>query len=89
MLTHRLCVFGSGVRQDKRLWAQCALHLRQYNDALLINDTLRMKDAYQSLEDFYITKFNSAIDGTDFFLVGLFQGINPDVLVIHFPCLAT
>uniref|UniRef100_A0A8C9Y6J9 RNA helicase n=1 Tax=Sander lucioperca TaxID=283035 RepID=A0A8C9Y6J9_SANLU len=62
-----------GVRQDNRLLAQCALHLRQYNDALLINDTLRMMDAYRSLEEFYINKFPTAIDGTDFFLVGLFQ----------------
>uniref|UniRef100_A0A8C9YDR0 RNA helicase n=1 Tax=Sander lucioperca TaxID=283035 RepID=A0A8C9YDR0_SANLU len=59
--------------QDNRLLAQCALHLRQYNDALLINDTLRMMDAYRSLEEFYINKFPTAIDGTDFFLVGLFQ----------------
>lgn len=84
-----LCVFVSGVRENKRLWAQCALHLRQYNDALLINDTLRMMDAYESLEEFYIGKFDTAMDGTDFFLVGLFKGANPEVLVIHFPCLAT
>ncbi|XP_038560505.1 probable ATP-dependent RNA helicase DHX58 [Micropterus salmoides] len=62
-----------GVIESNRLLAQCALHLRQYNDALLINDTLRMTDAYRSLEDFYNTKFNTEIDGTDFFLVGLFQ----------------
>ncbi|GLD49089.1 probable ATP-dependent RNA helicase DHX58 [Lates japonicus] len=62
-----------GVRVNNRLLAQCALHLRQYNDALLINDTLRMMDAYRSLEEFYITKSDTAIDGTDFFLVGLFQ----------------
>uniref|UniRef100_A0A3Q3XKB4 RNA helicase n=1 Tax=Mola mola TaxID=94237 RepID=A0A3Q3XKB4_MOLML len=62
-----------GVKQDNRMWAQCALHLRQYNDALLINDTLRMKDAYRSLEDFYATKFTTGIEGTDLFLVGLFQ----------------
>ncbi|KAM4534890.1 ATP-dependent RNA helicase DHX58 [Fundulus diaphanus] len=62
-----------GVREDNRLLAQCALHLRQYNDALLINDTLRMMDAYRSLEEFYNTKNTTAIDGTDYFLVGLFQ----------------
>ncbi|XP_075941655.1 ATP-dependent RNA helicase DHX58-like isoform X2 [Anarhichas minor] len=60
-----------GVREGNRLLAQCALHLREYNDALLINDTLRMMDAYRSLEEFY--KFITATDGTDFFLVGLFQ----------------
>lgn len=62
-----------GVREDNRLLSQCALHLRQYNDALLINDTLRMMDAYRILEDFYSNKFATAIDGTDIFLVGLFE----------------
>lgn len=56
-------------RQDRRM-AQCALHLRQYNDALLINDTLRMEDAFGSLQAFYKTK--RAVDGTDDFLLGLF-----------------
>ncbi len=82
MLEHNLCTFLSGVSEGNRLLAQCALHLRQYNDALLINDTLRMMDAYRSLEDFYITKVSTAIDGTDFFLEGLFQGKNPEILVI-------
>ncbi|XP_047427691.1 probable ATP-dependent RNA helicase DHX58 [Mugil cephalus] len=62
-----------GVGEDNRLLAQCALHLRQYNDALLINDTLRMMDAYRTLEQFYITKNATAIDGTDYFLLGLFE----------------
>lgn len=62
-----------GVRENSRLLAQCALHLRQYNDALLINDTLRMMDAYRSLKEFYEEKETAAFDGTDFFLVGLFQ----------------
>ncbi|XP_041812397.1 probable ATP-dependent RNA helicase DHX58 [Chelmon rostratus] len=62
-----------GVRENNRLLAESARHLRQYNDALLINDTLRMMDAYRSLEEFYITKFTTEIDGTDYFLVGLFQ----------------
>ncbi|XP_030198195.1 ATP-dependent RNA helicase DHX58 [Gadus morhua] len=63
----------SGVKQGKRLLAQCALHLRQYNNALLINDTLRMEDAYKSLGDFYATKANTAIDKTDRFLIELFR----------------
>ncbi|XP_076607729.1 ATP-dependent RNA helicase DHX58 [Chaetodon auriga] len=62
-----------GVREGNRLLAESARHLRQYNDALLINDTLRMMDAYSSLEEFYDTKFGTEFDGTDFFLVGLFQ----------------
>ncbi|XP_029912843.1 ATP-dependent RNA helicase DHX58 [Myripristis murdjan] len=62
-----------GVRENNRLLAQCALHLRQYNDALLINDTVRMMDAYSSLEDFYRTKILTAIDETDDFLMILFH----------------
>ncbi|XP_041634574.1 probable ATP-dependent RNA helicase DHX58 [Cheilinus undulatus] len=61
------------VELSNRPLAQCALHLRQYNDALLINDTLRMMDAYRSLEHFYIPKYDKQFDGTDIFLVGLFQ----------------
>ena len=38
-----------------------------------------MSDAYNSLEAFYITKDATAIDGTDFFLLGLFQGENTEV----------
>uniref|UniRef100_A0A3B4FU93 RNA helicase n=1 Tax=Pundamilia nyererei TaxID=303518 RepID=A0A3B4FU93_9CICH len=66
---------GGAKALDKavELLAQCALHLRQYNDALLINDTLRMIDAYRSLEEYYSTKSTKAIDGTDFFLLGLFE----------------
>lgn len=60
-----------GVRENNRVIAQCALHLREYNDALLIHDTLRKIDAYNSLQDFYSDK--TPMDGTDFFLVGLFQ----------------
>ncbi|XP_070813069.1 interferon-induced helicase C domain-containing protein 1 isoform X2 [Pituophis catenifer annectens] len=31
----------------------CAEHLKKYNDALLINDTIRMIDAYNHLKNFY------------------------------------
>ncbi|KAK2833169.1 hypothetical protein Q5P01_017058 [Channa striata] len=62
-----------GVKENNRLLAQCAIHLRQYNDALLINDTLQMMDAYCYLEEFYNKKSTKAIDGTDNFLLGLFQ----------------
>lgn len=88
MLVYNLRIFLSGVSEGNRLLAQCALHLRQYNDALLINDTLRMMDAYGSLENFYVSKVSTAIDGTDFFLVGLFQGRYPEILVTcPFVCL--
>lgn len=73
------CHLYSGVREGNRMWAQCALHLRQYNDALLINDTLRMVDAFRSLDAFYRTKVNTAMDGTDHFLLALFHGMNSGV----------
>ncbi|XP_008327470.1 ATP-dependent RNA helicase DHX58 [Cynoglossus semilaevis] len=63
----------TGVKENNRVLAQCALHLRKYNDALLINDTLQMMDAYHSLEGFYIEKALSVIDDTDVFLIKLFR----------------
>lgn len=63
-----------GVKENNRVLAQCALHLRKYNDALLINDTLQMMDAYHSLEGFYMEKALSVIDDTDVFLIKLFRG---------------
>ncbi|XP_056609630.1 probable ATP-dependent RNA helicase DHX58 [Triplophysa dalaica] len=63
----------TGVVQENRLIAQCALHLRQYNDALLINDTVRMVDAFRLLDDYYKSKENKLLDGTDYFLFGLFE----------------
>ncbi|XP_055008927.1 probable ATP-dependent RNA helicase DHX58 [Boleophthalmus pectinirostris] len=60
-----------GVSESNRVIAQCALHLREYNDALLISDTLRMIDAYNSLKSFYNNR--PTMDATDMFLVGLFE----------------
>ncbi|KAG7492292.1 hypothetical protein MATL_G00012880 [Megalops atlanticus] len=64
-----------GAVRKSRLMAQCALHLRKYNDALLINDTVRMVDAFSVLDEFYCSKRESRIglDGTDIFLFGLFH----------------
>lgn len=56
--------------ENNRMMAQCALHLRAYNDALLIHDTLRKIDTFNSLTDFYSDI--SSIDGTDLYLEGLF-----------------
>lgn len=80
-IIHVCILFGSGVREGNRQLAESARHLRQYNDALLINDTLRMMDAYQSLAEFYSTKIEREIDGTDFFLVGLYQGRDPGMFL--------
>ncbi|CAN9505403.1 unnamed protein product [Ophioblennius macclurei] len=60
-----------GLSEKNRVMTQCAGHLREYNDALLINDTLRMINAYHSLEEFYKSR-KSTVDETDHFLVTLF-----------------
>ncbi|XP_064895335.1 ATP-dependent RNA helicase DHX58 isoform X2 [Columba livia] len=50
----------------------CALHLRKYNDALLINDTVRMIDAFQCLQQFYATERDTK-DPTEQFLAATFE----------------
>ncbi|NWX37911.1 DHX58 helicase, partial [Notiomystis cincta] len=50
----------------------CALHLRKYNDALLINDTVRMVDAFQCLQQFYSTERDEK-DPTEQFLTTTFE----------------
>ncbi|XP_074018804.1 ATP-dependent RNA helicase DHX58 [Numenius arquata] len=50
----------------------CALHLRKYNDALLINDTVRMIDAFQCLLQFYATERDMK-DPTERFLTATFE----------------
>ncbi|NWU55536.1 DHX58 helicase, partial [Dromas ardeola] len=51
----------------------CALHLRKYNDALLINDTVRMIDAFQCLQQFYAAERDTK-DPTEQFLTAMFEG---------------
>ncbi|EPY77140.1 interferon-induced helicase C domain-containing protein 1 [Camelus ferus] len=43
----------SAAREGNRKDRVCAEHLRKYNEALQINDTIRMIDAYNHLEAFY------------------------------------
>lgn len=50
----------------------CALHLRKYNDALLINDTVRMVDAFQCLQQFYASQRDMK-DPTEQFLSTTFE----------------
>ncbi|NWY70517.1 DHX58 helicase, partial [Erithacus rubecula] len=50
----------------------CALHLRKYNDALLVNDTVRMVDALQCLQQFYSTERDKK-DPTEQFLAATFE----------------
>ncbi|NP_001085915.1 DEXH-box helicase 58 L homeolog [Xenopus laevis] len=65
-----------GAVEANRMKRTCALHLRKYNDSLLVHDTVRMMDAYELLDDYYqqekvIRKQN---DPTDAFLIQLFDG---------------
>ncbi|RMC01474.1 hypothetical protein DUI87_21913 [Hirundo rustica rustica] len=50
----------------------CALHLRKYNDALLINDSVRMVDAFQCLQQFYGAERDQK-DPTEQFLAATFE----------------
>ncbi|NXS26133.1 DHX58 helicase, partial [Pomatostomus ruficeps] len=50
----------------------CALHLRKYNDALLINDTVRMVDAFHCLQEFYSAERDEK-DPTEQFLAATFE----------------
>ncbi|NWR42929.1 DHX58 helicase, partial [Regulus satrapa] len=50
----------------------CALHLRKYNDALLINDTVRMVDAFRCLQEFYSAERDEE-DPTERFLTATFE----------------
>ncbi|NXF34450.1 DHX58 helicase, partial [Nyctibius bracteatus] len=50
----------------------CALHLRKYNDALLINDAVRMVDAFQCLQQFYAAERDTK-DPTERFLIATFE----------------
>lgn len=53
----------------------CAVHLRKYNDALLIHDTVRMIDAFNTLDEFYQleTAMKALQDPTERYLVQIFD----------------
>ncbi|NXP25641.1 IFIH1 protein, partial [Scytalopus superciliaris] len=76
-------------KEEKRKERVCAEHLKKYNDALLINDSIRMVDAYNHLKNFCKEEKSkktvrsddddddepavSKQDETDEFLIGLFH----------------
>ncbi|XP_065526633.1 interferon-induced helicase C domain-containing protein 1 isoform X2 [Lathamus discolor] len=75
-------------KEEKRKERVCAEHLKKYNDALQINDTIRMVDAYNHLNNFYKDEKSkktvrsdddddapavSKQDETDSFLISLFH----------------
>ncbi|XP_054828583.1 interferon-induced helicase C domain-containing protein 1 [Eublepharis macularius] len=73
-------------KEEDRKERVCAEHLKKYNDALQINDTIRMMDAYKHLKSFYQEERSkkmaedeeedeitaSKLDETDTFLIDLF-----------------
>lgn len=75
-------------KEENRKERVCAEHLKKYNDALQINDTIRMIDAYNLLKDFYKEERSKKmavhededepvavkLDETDKFLMNLFYG---------------
>uniref|UniRef100_A0A4W3HNL8 RNA helicase n=1 Tax=Callorhinchus milii TaxID=7868 RepID=A0A4W3HNL8_CALMI len=79
----RMC--STGAKEENRKLRACAEHLRKYNDALVINDTIRMIDAYNYLTNFYEEEIRkkmtdddeddpkSKLDQTDRFLFQLFN----------------
>ncbi|XP_075701462.1 ATP-dependent RNA helicase DHX58 isoform X2 [Rhinoderma darwinii] len=64
-----------GAENVNRRKRTCAVHLRKYNDALFLYDTVRMKDAYDFLDEFYILEQfgKDARDEVDVFLCRLFN----------------
>ncbi|KAL8183377.1 UNVERIFIED_CONTAM: Interferon-induced helicase C domain-containing protein 1, partial [Gekko kuhli] len=95
------CEFGSQtyeqwiVQEEKKAAKEknrkervCAEHLKKYNDALQINDTIRMIDSYEHLKSFYQEEKNKKmavneeedeplqlkLEETDKFLIDLFYG---------------
>lgn len=71
-----------GALTADRMKRTCAVHLRRYNDALFLHDTVRMKDAYDFLDEFYIMeKFvKNSTHATDVFLYDLFNENNNELL---------
>ncbi|XP_053554957.1 ATP-dependent RNA helicase DHX58 [Bombina bombina] len=64
-----------GAVEANRMKRTCAVHLRKYNDALFTHDTVRMEDAFEFLEIFYIQeRFTKSMDDpTNLFLCQLFE----------------
>lgn len=62
----------------------CALHLRKYNDALLINDTVRMIDAFKTLDEFYQQEADTKTlqDPTECYLSQIFTSNRQHLLTL-------
>ncbi|XP_078526859.1 interferon-induced helicase C domain-containing protein 1 [Lissotriton helveticus] len=85
----------TAAKEKNRKERVCAEHLKKYNDALLINDNIRMVDAYNHLKKFYdeekkkkmeLCEEDDAsvenIDETDTFLIELFGGSEKELVTV-------
>ncbi|XP_063789698.1 interferon-induced helicase C domain-containing protein 1 isoform X2 [Pseudophryne corroboree] len=74
---------NTAAKEGNRKQHVCAQHLKKYNDALQINDTIRMNDALSHLQKFYMEEKKKTvllnesevpvkIEETDKFLIDLF-----------------
>ncbi|KAJ1080569.1 hypothetical protein NDU88_000764 [Pleurodeles waltl] len=85
----------TAAKEKNRKERVCAEHLKKYNDALLINDNIRMVDAYNHLKNFYDEEKKKKlelceevggsvanIDETDKFLIELFCGSKKELVTV-------
>lgn len=85
----------TAAKEKNRKERVCAEHLKKYNDALLINDNIRMVDAYNHLKNFYDEEKKKKIelceedggsveniDETDTFLIELFCGSEKELVTV-------
>ncbi|XP_067824975.1 probable ATP-dependent RNA helicase DHX58 [Heptranchias perlo] len=73
-----------GAIESDRKKRACALYLWKYNDSLLINDTVRMIDAFTYLKEFYSNeeKTKVVLDQTDRFLLRVFKDNKEELLLL-------
>ncbi|KAJ6660030.1 hypothetical protein lerEdw1_018228 [Lerista edwardsae] len=73
-----------GAKEFCRKTRLCALHLRKYNDALLINDTVRMIDAFNTLDEFYQQETETKVlqDPDESYLIQTFDSNRQHLLAL-------
>ncbi|KAG8566026.1 hypothetical protein GDO81_013066 [Engystomops pustulosus] len=73
-----------GAETSNRRKRTCAVHLRKYNDALFLHDTVRMKDAYDFLDEFYTSEKleKNSRNEIDIYLYTLFDGYRHNLLAL-------
>ncbi|XP_043910666.1 probable ATP-dependent RNA helicase DHX58 [Protopterus annectens] len=69
----------TGAVAGDRKMRVCAIHLRKYNDSLMINDTVRMIDALSFLDEFFQKEKEKKrlLDGHDDFVFQVYEDYQP------------